>query len=171
MKLNLKIMYIVFIALFFAGCATFPKTSSEVYSGSSISDDPYTKLISVTSPRVSSGAVDAIILVAMKSYKDQNQHTTYSLLVVDYSENWIFYKSARDINGNVLDVRTMDRKVLGAGLIRESFCIFLSREYLDSASTSGMDIRLEGKRGSNKIFLPAYFIEGFLKKVDEQING
>ncbi len=166
MKLRSKIIYII-ITFFLTGCATltpFPKTSDEVYLGSSVSDDPYTKTIYFTSPEVCSGGVDVIKLASAKTCDIQIPY--YSLMAMDYSDKWMFYESARDINGNVLDLKVLDREVLSANLIRECIVIHLNREYLDQAINHGMDIRLEGERGNSQIFLPAFFIEGFLRKVD-----
>lgn len=79
---------------------------------------------------------------------------------------WYFLSSAADIDGVSLPVFELDREVESGGNVEEKVAVQLSREYLDRHAQSGLNIRVDGKRGSVTYKVPAAYVAGFLAKYD-----
>ena len=80
------------------------------------------------------------------------------------ADGWRFFDRACDANGNRFRFNEIDHEVTSSAWTKETFAVDLSREYLDIAKSSGLDIKVIGKRGEKIFVLPAFYIEGFLKK-------
>jgi hypothetical protein len=95
----------------------------------------------------------------------------YRILFFHGGNDWMFLDTAQDSNAHNLPVKVADRHVLAARAVMEVLLIDLTRSYLDQAAAgSGVDIRVSGKRGSAYVKFPAYFVRGFLSKVDQLAN-
>lgn len=170
-----KIALICLAFLLLAGCAMTPpiKTSNDVFMRSSIYNDPYKKTTWIRSPMFINhdpflqgmGSYYAFLRVLV----NDRYVTFYQFYISDSDENWRFFNRAYDSNGNKLDFVEIDHQIKSSQSVRmqEDFTINLSREYLDGAKNSGLNIKAVGKRGEKIFVLPGYYVEGFLKKVDE----
>ena len=97
-----------------------------------------------------------------------SDETPLLLYVVSMSEDWLFLDRAVDLSGKELPTHVMDRQVWGkVGRIREHLLVEMSREALDAAAVSGLSVKLYGRRGNVVVTLPAYYVAGFLRKVQD----
>ncbi|MFK5894997.1 MAG: hypothetical protein QM504_17405 [Pseudomonadota bacterium] len=85
-------------------------------------------------------------------------------------KGWRFYKSAYLVGGIKLKVSNINRQVIGGGQVFESLSIQLSKTQLTNFEETGIDALLVGSRGDSKLFVPAYYVQGFMDKVNE-LNG
>ena len=78
-----------------------------------------------------------------------------------------FYNKSFDKDGQELTVVPISRKAWPYEFMTEVIGVRLSREALSKASKEGLTIHIEGRGDKPVVQLPAFYVEGFLKKVDE----
>ncbi len=77
-----------------------------------------------------------------------------------------FYEMAADENGKPLEVEFLGRKVGGEGVYEERIAAILKREALESAGEEGLAVTFLGRNNRERVWLPGFFVEGFLEKAD-----
>jgi hypothetical protein len=92
----------------------------------------------------------------------------YWLNILAVPDDWAFYESAFDAEGNELNFSQIDRDIQ-YNSVKESFGINFSREYLESAQTKGLTIRAVGQGGSKVFELSPEYIKSFLGDVDQHL--
>ncbi|MFH1338919.1 MAG: hypothetical protein ABIH40_03665 [Candidatus Omnitrophota bacterium] len=153
-----------------SGCVTTSiKTASDVFLYSSIDTDSYKKTTWIQSPSLDGW----IYSVWLRAQVENKKVISYQIYVLDRDDDWRFFHSAYDADGKKLDFRTVDSLVESTGLYtgytREDYVIVLKREYLNNSVGKEINFKAVGKRGERVIVVPSFYIEGFLKKVDEYI--
>lgn len=153
--------------LLFSGCVATNsiRTSIDVFSQTTIDNDPYKKTTWIYTPRFEGYRYDSLLRALIKN----KNLITYQFYVSDEAEDWRFYSNAYDKSGAELDFIEIDREVT-RGITKEDFAISLSKNYLEKSIAKGINIKASGKRGDKVFFMPGYFIEGFLKKIDMYIK-
>ena len=81
------------------------------------------------------------------------------------NKGWLFIDTAYDIQGNKLDLKVLDRKVLSGSVVQETIGIRLDDPYIAQAVVNGINLKLIGKRGKTIIKLSGGFVFGYLQKV------
>lgn len=163
---KIKLMYLSILGLVLAGCVMTPmKNANDVFMQSKVSDDPYEKTTRIYAPLF----YDALPIgfAYLRAQVKNNKIVYYQIYVNDRDVDWKFIQGAYDIDGNKLDFYAVDRKVTGAGSIEENYVITVDRKYLNNSIGKGINFKAIGQRGSTIVRIPSFYIEGFLKKVDE----
>lgn len=98
-----------------------------------------------------------------EQFPDQDGIVIYVYAKLD---QWKFLSSANGIDGTRFDTVVLDRDIrfctrYGCSLA-EHVIVHTNRQYLRKHIDSGLDIRLDGKRGNHHIYLPPAYIVAFL---------
>lgn len=143
-------------------------TADYIYNKSTVKIDKYEKTTWVKSPEVEQGSSYSVAF--LRALIQNGRVTSYQVYVSDWGSDWSFYYRASDSKGRRLNYTQIDREVYD-GKVIEDFTIKVSRSYLNNArKTKGIDFKAIGKR-YNKVFtIPAYVVDGFLRKVDATIH-
>lgn len=155
--------------LLLAGCAITPpiRTSEDVFLKSSVDIDPYKKTTWIYSPIFRNYEGMGYYYAFLRALVTDKSVTIYQFYISDTSKDWRFFDRAYDSNGIELDFLGIDHQVTDSAFTQEDFAINLSRAYLDHEKTNWLNIKAIGKRGEKIFVLPGFYIEGFIKKVDE----
>jgi hypothetical protein len=172
-----KIFLFSLAVLFFAGCAPILKSSQDFADHTHLLFDKYKKTYTVDGYKFTvkefppTGHSEEINLEA---FLHEGMDDVIYLAVNCGMESWSFFDGATDFNGNELKVDIVSRNLISGDLVIERVAVNLSREYLESMKESGLNIRLEGKRGNQTVKVPSAYIIGFLEKYDQysqQVKG
>jgi hypothetical protein len=167
MKSALKKVMIA-AAVLVAGCAntTDPaivgKMTKSIY-------DPYLKQTTVLADMVIKRnyfGVDRLLYRLKAEIRNGADPVLQLYVGTDYDDSGVFY-FASDIDAIVLPVLQINSQTADKAPAAENVAVTLSRPYLDSHKTTGLNIRLTGNRGSLIVEVPGPYIEGFLAKLDE----
>ena len=181
MKNTLLVLVPLMLAL--TGCIALPtietETPAQVQAGSRVSRDDFRKQLIVDSQKatynnvkilsLSSGGVDEGVYWLTFIKSEISQAKGYSLRLKTTrgtAQGWAFWGEAFDQNGARLPVEKLASEVGQGGITYELVEVKLTREYLETSASSGVKIRVDGKRASQIINLPPAYILGFLAKVD-----
>jgi hypothetical protein len=170
------VLLIMVISLVATGCGYWNITTpDDVLLKSKVWVDSYKKVTWVKSP-IFKGTVENRYYAYLRTVIKDNDVKFYQFYVTDYNyrskyvKGWKYYRSAHDSDGNRLDLNVLERKKVDEERASEDFTITLSREYLSKAKSNGLDIRAYGDKGNRVFILPAFYIEGFLMKVDNVLQ-
>ena len=78
-----------------------------------------------------------------------------------------FYKKSFDTNGQELPMVVIKRQAWPYETFTEVIGVRLTRERLTEASTEGLTVKFVGRGDRPVVEVPAFYVAGFLKKVDE----
>lgn len=150
--------------------------SDKIFKETRVETDDSRKLTWIIGPsvEVSTGREHELCFAHLKGVATSSQ---FQLIASYHARDWNFFDRAYDREGERLEFVKIDRQTEKTryrsklrsewyeSATHETFGIMVSREYLEKASNQGMDIKVRGKRGEQIIKIPAFYIEGFLKKV------
>ena len=148
------------------------KTAAEVAAATVRKWDPYSKTEKIGAP-VFTGVerMDHLDRFQLFTSRQDGGTRWYLMEFGHRSDEWYFHQSAHDSSGRELELHTHDRDARNDhGIVdtMETHLIKLSRPYLEAAAAGpGLDLRIDGKRGRCFVKIPAYFVKGFLDKVDQ----
>jgi hypothetical protein len=93
----------------------------------------------------------------------------YGVAAAYYLDEWIFLKRVVDIDGRHDFKVDTKRQVArhGGRSVWESVSFTVDRQYFEDHLTSGFEFKIYGDRGYRILKIPAYYVQGFLQKVDE----
>jgi hypothetical protein len=132
--------------------------------------DPYAGGYSVTGKQLGLGDFPNITKLWLRGGFDKNrQNEFFQLYIYHWSQTgWLFLNSASDIDATVLPVHVLsqDLAVTGGGTVEEHVAIDLTRDYLLTHQTNGLNIRIMGSKGSLVVTVNGMYIQGFLQKFD-----
>jgi hypothetical protein len=162
------------ISLLLAGCAATQLNSAEaVYAGTEITRDTYKGTTWIVSPGSSSvvqsknGTGYVFEDVYLRVLASAKPEPLYQLYMDATCREWKFFDRLYDSRGNRLDFVSIDRRVDSSGAsVREIFAANLTRQYLDTARFSGLNVKAVGSRGEHVFTLPPHYVVGFLNRVD-----
>jgi len=133
-----------------------------------IKRDDFKKTTTYISPEIGHDGTSTFL----RSWKnDKEADARYQIYVTTvYDDEWRFYDTAYDSNGNRLDVVVIDRDVLKGGCSQygcahtEDVAFNVKKEYLEKNIQSGITFKLNGRTVKAEIIqsIPGSFIEGFL---------
>jgi len=149
----------------------------KIFKQTRVETDDHRKLTLVIGPSVeiSTSPGHELCFAYLKSIEAFSQ---FQLIVTCHAQEWNFFNQAYATDAEKLKFVEIDRQVekrryrskLRSGWYEsykhETFGITVSREYLEKALNQGVDIKVIGRTGEQIIKLPAFYIEGFLKKVN-----
>lgn len=168
-----NIITAITVMFLFVGCVAINpiKTSNDVLSKTIIDNDPYKKITWIRTPAFRNyGGIGYYSSFLRVLIKNENP-ITYQFYVSDEAKSWRFYSDAYDNSGARLDFIGIDREVTSSAWTKEDFVISLSKDYLEKSTVTGINIKASGKRGDKIFFIPGYFVDGFLKKIDMYLKG
>ena len=156
----------VLLNVLVAGCVVqgkrIPETAEGIASSVKRTEDPYTQTITVMAePFVLNHT--RYLLRSIKSTKTNDE--AMQIYISCWKTDWVFLERAADSRGNALKVSVIDREVLRDGTVTEIVGVEVSREYLENHARTGIDLRIDGKRGKLPLFLPGWYVSGFLQAV------
>jgi len=161
---------LIVLILLLGGCSEAGlRTATGVYTHTNASMDSDEKIAWIKGPtdkkyfadHGTSGYADVFLRTLVK-----DGHDTHQLYVAFHDEDWVYFSSAYDSNGNELKFREIKRQKVTAG-ITEHFAATLSDDYLESATHKGLEVRFVGKRGERKVYMRPHYVKGYLKKYRE----
>lgn len=153
------------IVLISVGCAGVRyETTDQVTEATKVIKDPYTNTTWINSPTVNCG--DSIgDKCYFRTAFINDKFAFYQLVIKIMNKGWLFLDTAYDIQGNKLDLKVLDRKVLRGSVVQEIIGIKLEDQYIAQAVVNGINIKLIGKRGRTIIKLSGGYVFGYLQKV------
>jgi hypothetical protein len=166
------VLWVLAVGLFVVvGCAAPPANRQEATQRTQVKFDPYTQAYAVTGPQLDLGGFPNITKVWMRGGFDKEGRTAFvQLYVLHWSQTgWKFLRSANDVTGTPLNVRQLDREVQRGGNVEEHVAIDLPRAFLEERKVSGLNIRVDGSKGSLIVEVSGVYVAGFLAKFDEAI--
>ena len=158
----------------FCGCVALPTVNSlspeQISARGVVVRDDFKKNSLLNGMQINLGnfGLDNFALMAFKN--DFNTNILYSITfktIRGYNQGWAFWHAAVDQNAKEFKTTVVYRNVEDGGMTRECVDVSLSRDYLESKRTTGVNIRMEGTSGATKVLnLPSNYIDGFLSGVD-----
>lgn len=142
-----------------------PRSAGEVKQRARIDDDKYTKVRALVGPTVMFHG-DYSGGWFMRWWPKADALDGCQLFLVHRGTRWAFLDEAHDSEGNEMSVTLIDRSV-SSGVV-EQIGINFSRAYLEKHQKSGLDFRVDGKRGAVSVIVPAFYVEGFLSAIAEE---
>jgi hypothetical protein len=170
----MKTKIIFALCLVLAGCASpvpvAPPTAAQITALTKYTYDSFRKYGSLSGPEMQLPPDYKRTWHARGSWfftRDEASPaaTGYQILISLHAINWAFLEQAFDREGNRLRTLQIDRKVDG-GMVTEILAITLDRAYLEAHIKTGSDLRIDGSRGVVELWIPGFYIEGFLAVVD-----
>ena len=159
------LIYSMFVIFLLTGCAGVRyETTDQVAQATKIIKDPYTNTTWVNSPPVNCGDSIGDKCYFRTAFINE-KFAFYQLVLKIMNKGWLFLDTAYDIQGNRLDLKVLDRKVLRGGVVKEILAIKLSDPYMAQAVVNGVDIKVIGKRGQLIVKLSGGYVFGYLQKV------
>jgi len=157
---------IIFCSFLLSACGTLV-TSSEVFFASKIEKDKYRNIVIIEGPMIFQARGIGGYQVSLKAKKRHDNQISYFVFVQDSrATNWRFYEQAYDNNGHNFEFEYIGSDVT-LGVTSETFAIHLTRQYLDESVSNSIDLKVFGSDAELPIQLSGYYVQGFLKKVDE----
>ena len=145
---------------------TLTLTSAEqVTAKTRVGPDPFNRGTQIKGPWITTTIPSGGFQRSRLRHYNTEQFNLYQLYVQYQAEKWALFEQAYDILGNELKFTKIERQV-HKPWIWEDFAITLERAYLNRASTEGLSVKAIGRLGETVLELPAFYIQGFLQKVD-----
>ena len=182
-------------ALFVSSCLSVPKTEDEVYQRATVKHDSFNNTVCVEAPKWEFQFLPFEQQQILPSHfflrltRGLRWEASPQLYVSVQLSDWHFFHSAYNASGERLEFTEIGRSVMSEervsepcwvyegelpeaeDWVSEDFAASLSRKYLEEHAQSGMAIRFYSQRGDPlTISVPAYYIRGFLRKVNEIAN-
>lgn len=140
------------------------KTADDVMKKTMIEADPFNNTTQIIGPEISTGNLSSN-LTRLLVYSKTGFSSSYELYVHYFGQDWFFFDRAYDTHGRRLIFKRIDEDADLRGNY-ESFSVKLSRGQLDEASKLGLSIKAGGDFSSTMVNMPAFYVQGFLEKVD-----
>ena len=157
----MRIYLLLFCCCFLIGCASNYKSASEVSAATKVISDPYTKTTSILGSNI-----DVRWPRGYGRYKlAGGEYSGGYLVVLANHLDWAFLDSAIDRDSTIFPTEVMERKV-EYPWCREIVRVKMSKDYLQKATKSGIDVKIMGKGGDIVVVVPAHYVEGFLLKME-----
>ena len=164
------------VSAFLSGCAgMMPQPTNwndpvAVASKVTVESDNFKKTRSVKGPNCASVFGDSVFLRSVEDQRDPGKSFIQIYVMDYYSDDWRFYHSAYDSNGNQLDFISIDREVGSCSKYGcshyEHMAMNVSRKYLEQAIATGVSFQVSGKAGKEQFLIPGGYIQGFLNVLD-----
>ncbi len=159
---------IIAAVVLLAGCAN-TNNPAAVAKATTTLHDPYTRQTFVTGDLVKERNYLGFskLLYRLEAEIRNGNEPNIRLYVGSNSAEHGFLYSASDIDATVLPVAQVNTELTANARADENVALTLSRPYLESHKTSGLDIRIGGNRGALIVKVPGPYIAGFLAKLDD----
>ena len=168
MKVLNSFLFISFLLIL--GCAEIePQINwndpASIASKIEIKRDDFKKQTEYKGPNCSEIYNDMVFIRAWKH--DYLNELIFQIYVMDYyNEDWRFYTTAWDSDGNRLETIQISRDVGYCGRYGcshyEHIGLNISKEYLESKIDSGLQFEISGKGGKEIFSIPPSYIRAFL---------
>ena len=161
-----KLLLISSFIISLTGCASM-SDPAVVKANTHVQYDKYSGSVSVTGATITPFTFPNILHYLLQANFSQEKESI--ILYVSYwsQTGWSFFDSARDSNANELKVTKIDSEVNTNATVEEKVMIILSKDYLIKNKEKGLDIKLQGRRGSEVLKVSPEYITGFLDKLEE----
>lgn len=135
--------------------------------------DPYRKLTVIQGANLE----NADATVFLRSTRSDSFPGSDGIVIYVYAKlsDWKFLTSANSLDGTSLRTVVVDRDVRYCGRygcsLAEHLVLHTDRAFLMRQLQAGLDIRLDGKRGSHNVYLPPNYIAAFLASLPATAPG
>ena len=177
----MKPMLCMICTVFIFGCAGLPpienQSANEIASRSTVTRDDFKKVSCVDGEKYGVDVFNKSAFTGSDYYdawlhaeRQDGKETSFALIVKTtrgYSLGWAFWEDAYDKDGAKLNVEKIASEVGDGGFTYELIGVRVERSYLESHKSSGIVIRIDGKRAQRIINIAPNYIDGFLKKTGD----
>lgn len=170
-RFMLNALFVIILVLL-TSCATTPPMNwndpQEISSKINVQYDNFKKVTEFTGPIVRLEYSGYFFIRAWKY--DNDNEITYQIYVKDrYADDWRYYDSAYDSDGNIIDVTLIAQKVDSCYdwgcMLEEHIGLNVDKSYLEKHIESGLRFKVSGKAGENIFYLTGSYIKAFLEVV------
>ena len=148
-------------------CAQQPlTTAAQVENNTQMETDEYQQHTWVSGPKLGDMFDGQYSLRGNFSGGNISYYELLFLKSRDVKRGEAFYNKGFDKDGQELQVVPISRKAWPYEYMTEVIGVRLTREALTKASTEGLTVQIEGRGDKPVVELPAFYVAGFLKKVD-----
>jgi hypothetical protein len=156
------------LGLSLSGCVHTVSTPQQASSDTTVAHDKYKALIYVSGPILGTTLLDGSRTWQIVTSLDANGEIVASW--IDYLENvdgpHAFYSSAHDDMAQSLKVEKLDReRGTRDALPIEEIAVDLPDDYVHDHRHEGIDIQLDGRRGSQVLKVGSAYITGYWSKL------
>lgn len=142
-------------------------SAAQVTSQTEVGPDPFNRGTEIKGPWINTPIPSVGFQRSRLRHYTTEQFDLYQLYVQYVAESWALFERAYDTRGDELKFTKIERQA-HRPWIWEDFAINLERAYLDRAAAEGLNLRAIGRKGDTLLKLPAFYVQGFLKKVDSR---
>lgn len=150
-----------------------PQTAEEVFAKTRAKFDSYKKSAEITGPVF--WLSDHTVFLLRSMFQGESP-SAVQLYISDEGVEWRNFSNANDSSGVALplipitkDAEPWSYRSVGGVRCYEHVAVEMSPEYtrLHSSTGIGISIKIWGNAGERIVDVPAYYVEGFLRKLDE----
>jgi hypothetical protein len=164
-EVRMKPALVLLSLVVLSGCQTPPMTAADVQRCTVVNDLPAQHERHLHAPPIGGRGLEKSCLRALLH---DGSVAMFDLYHVQTGREWSDLKSATDDSGKALPLERLVYGTSGSTVMRNEIVrVELSRRDLDTAARGGgMNIHIHGGKKSVDVTLPAYYVQGFLAKVD-----
>lgn len=154
------------------------KTAQEVENSITCTTDDFSDITSCEMPLKSTCSMDGtdsymncagyVVHSRLKLIHKSSQNAQFGISGYIWAPQWTFPQKALDSDGKAIDFENLDSIPRCSGSTcrtQEYFLITLDKDYLNQHKTSGISIKIYGKRGNARVEFPAHYVQGMLNYV------
>jgi hypothetical protein len=135
----------------------------------SVQRDDFMKIVNYIGPNVAEENASRLLIRVWKN--EQSPSTSYQIYVSHaFFNEWRFYDSAYDSNGERLDTSKIDTNASMCDrygcMYTETVGLNVTRGYLEKNKGTGIKFKVSGRKGEAVFSLSGAYIQGFLSVVD-----
>lgn len=162
-----RLCIILVVIVFVFSCGKRVTSYEDAFLYTKINSDPYTGMVDITSPSYSESMYKPIGRFTYLRYiKTSDGKGFYEIYASVNNGYWMFLDSAYE-NGKSLEFKSINRNVLTANRVTESFSIKLDNNEISRYIQQGINVKVMGKKGYEIINIPSDFVKGFNDKVEQ----
>ena len=99
------------------------------------------------------------------SVMDSGSETAQIYISYHNSNGWKFFSTVHDIDGNSLEVISINREVQGSLGVEEEFAATLTKEYIAAHVLTGFNMRFQGKAGTLTVKIPPEYVQELVARI------
>ena len=163
------LIILIFCMLFVLGCATGPMytTSEQVWKATTSTVDNVENVTWLEAPSVTSQKTQVTYQLRSASAKDLSFTQLYLHQTRRKEQGWALFENARRTDGQPLFFLKIDRQHLSnpPGGLKEVCAVQLSDQDMSLFAQTGLTLEILGQLDTVAVQVPAYYFQGFLKKL------
>ncbi|QWD78449.1 hypothetical protein [Polynucleobacter sp. MWH-Svant-W18] len=177
-----RIIALLIVAIGLTACANNDKVVSkweinDVYNSTTVSVNPSNGMKTFQGPPINTmDAANTYEMFSLRAEQSQQGVKTYQLWVtLTYFSPWRYYESANLLNKPASTFNVVAREAGACEpqgcIFKESMTIQMTDAFLRERMDKGFQVTISSKTGvSSDLFVPAQYLQGYLKAVDGPRN-